>query len=85
MYILPWFQTTYQASLRFCPRAKTTMEPTQCQPNQARGQFQGPRQLPPALGGSGPNLARILADVPVLKYYRILNESRKPLISRSSL
>ena len=25
MYILPWFQATYQASLRFCPRAKTTM------------------------------------------------------------
>ena len=26
MYILPWFQATYQASLRFCPRAKTTMK-----------------------------------------------------------
>ena len=25
MYILPWFPATYQASLRFCPRAKLTM------------------------------------------------------------
>ena len=26
MYILPWFQATYQASLRFCPRAKLTVK-----------------------------------------------------------
>ena len=26
LYILPWFQATYQGSLRFCPRAKLTIE-----------------------------------------------------------
>ena len=26
IYILPWFPATYQASLRFCPRAKLTIK-----------------------------------------------------------